>query len=102
MSPSPSSAEASQPSWRPHPDYPKLQRLAAMRAEDWKAIQNRGEEALTQALGRACWQAGIEGILVPSAPSPKGVNAVFFPDRLLDTSALTPRPDADLLQRGEP
>jgi RES domain-containing protein len=75
---------------------------AAMRQEDWKAIQNRGEESLTQALGRACWEAGIEGILVPSAPSPKGVNGVFFPDRLLPSSALIPRPDADLAQGSRP
>jgi len=31
----------------------------SMRREAWKTSQNRGREALTQALGRACWEAGI-------------------------------------------
>jgi RES domain-containing protein len=70
---------------------------SAMCDEQWRTIQNHGEEALTQALGRACWEEGFEGILVPSAAVHKATNAVFFPDRLLQGSLLTPMVDLDLL-----
>jgi RES domain-containing protein len=38
------------------------------------------DEALTQAIGRAAWNVGLEGLLVPSAARPGGIGLVFFPD----------------------
>lgn len=49
--------------------------------EDWKSIQNGGEESWTQAIGRGCRDAGFEGLLVNSARQRRGTNLVAFPDR---------------------
>jgi RES domain-containing protein len=56
---------------------------------DWRAVQDNGAEALTQALGRACHDAGLEGILVRSAADRNGHNVVVFPDCLLPGSVFT-------------
>jgi RES domain-containing protein len=53
-----------------------------MLAEPWWAFQDRGEEALTQALGRLARDQGFAGLLAPSAARRDGANAVVFPDRL--------------------
>ncbi len=53
-----------------------------MRKERWREMQDRGAEALTQALGRAAHESGFEGLLVPSAAVAGGVNLVVFPLRL--------------------
>lgn len=50
--------------------------------EDWRALQNRGSESTSQAVGRAAYTAGLEGLLVPSHAAPGGGNLVAFPDRL--------------------
>jgi RES domain-containing protein len=62
--------------------------LTELLDEDWEAIQARGEEAWTQAIGRGCRQAGFEAILVPSARHRGGRNIVIFPDRLAAGSSL--------------
>lgn len=49
--------------------------------EDWRALQDRGRESISQAIGRAAWLAGLEGLIVPSHAC-KGNNAVLFPDNL--------------------
>ena len=51
---------------------------------DWRAEQNAGREALTQALGRAAFAAGFDGLLVPSDADrrAKGVNLVVIPANL--------------------
>ena len=49
---------------------------------DWESDNAAGVEALTQALGRAAFQAGFQALLVPSAAAPDGANLVVFPDRL--------------------
>lgn len=54
---------------------------------DWRVAQGQGQEALTQALGRAAHDAGLEALLVPSAAA-TGSNAVIFPERLGETSSL--------------
>lgn len=55
--------------------------------EDWKGIQDGGEESWTQAIGRGAHLAGFEGLIVPSAQDrPKGKNIVIFPDRLMKGS----------------
>lgn len=52
-----------------------------MASTPWKALQERGEEALTQAIGRLAWEESLEGILVPSARVRGSVNIVLFPSR---------------------
>ena len=53
----------------------------------WKA-QGEGKESLTQAIGRAAYEAGLEGIVVPSAADKDGKNIVVFPDNLRGGSKL--------------
>ncbi len=48
--------------------------------EPWRKLQERGQEALTQAVGRAAWTLGLEGLLVPSSENPVGLNLVVFND----------------------
>ncbi|MCU0692803.1 MAG: RES family NAD+ phosphorylase [Polyangiaceae bacterium] len=52
-----------------------------MRSTPWRALQEQGPEALTQALGRIAWEERLEGILVPSARAAGAVNVVLFPAR---------------------
>lgn len=51
-----------------------------LRAEDWRKVQDQGYESLTQAFGRAAFDSGINGMLVPSAKVESGVNVVYFPE----------------------
>jgi RES domain-containing protein len=55
--------------------------------EPWQEMQNRGGEALTQAVGRVARELGLEGLLVPSAQR-AGKNVVLFSDKLLTGSRL--------------
>lgn len=48
--------------------------------EPWRTLQNAGQEALTQAIGRIARACGLQGLLVPSAARARGVNLVLFPD----------------------
>lgn len=47
--------------------------------EDWRALQDHGRESTSQAIGRAAYLVGLEGLIVPSHACPKGNNAVVFP-----------------------
>lgn len=49
---------------------------------NWRREQDAGREALTQALGRAAFVVGLEGLVVPSAATRRGENLVAFPGRL--------------------
>jgi hypothetical protein len=51
--------------------------------EDWRAVNRAGCESLTQAIGRLAWDAEWEGLLLPSAADPGGVNLIVFPGNLL-------------------
>jgi RES domain-containing protein len=62
--------------------------LERMLGEDWREINDRGKDALTQAIGRAALQAGFEGLLVASAQDRNGRNLVVFPEKLLPRSGL--------------
>jgi RES domain-containing protein len=62
---------------------------ARMLAEPWWALQDRGQEALTQAIGRLARDHGFVGLLAPSAARRDGANAVVFPDRLAATIRLS-------------
>jgi RES domain-containing protein len=55
---------------------------------DWQAEQDAGREGLTQAIGRAAYVAGVEGILVPSARVSASQNIVVFPQRRRKGSSL--------------
>jgi RES domain-containing protein len=57
--------------------------------EDWRACNQRGEEALPQAIGRLAWDSvWWEGLLVPSAANPGGINLLVFPGNQLPGSFL--------------
>ena len=67
---------------------PKVRRIFSVTreqlvSEDWRERNRRGEEALTQAIGRLAWDAEWEGLEVPSAAAPAGVNLIVFPGNLL-------------------
>jgi RES domain-containing protein len=55
----------------------------------WRESMDKGREALTQAIGRLAFEAGLEALFVPSAQARKGKNLVVFPDSLHKTSSLT-------------
>jgi len=62
-----------------------------MRSEPWRRATEEGREAVTQAIGRAAFERGLEGLLVFSAPDPAGRNLVLFPVRLRPGSRLLVR-----------
>lgn len=53
---------------------------AALREEDWRQTQETGRESFTQTIGRAVFSNHGEGLLVPSARVPNGINFAFFPE----------------------
>jgi RES domain-containing protein len=57
-------------------------------AEDWRRLNDQGREALTQAIGRAAFEASFEGLLVPSAQNEEGRNLVVIRDNILPHSEL--------------
>ena len=50
--------------------------------EPWREEQNKGREALTQAIGRLAFEAEAQGLLVPSAARKCGANLILFPANL--------------------
>jgi RES domain-containing protein len=48
---------------------------------DWQSDQERGEEALTQCVGRLAWEQRLEALIVPSRRIARGSNIVLFPGR---------------------
>jgi RES domain-containing protein len=54
--------------------------IDGLKEEDWRKTQERGAESLTQAIGRAVFSNGGEGLVVPSARVVGGVNVVYFPE----------------------
>ncbi len=61
----------------------------ALREEDWRRTQESGRESFTQAIGRAVFANKGEGLLVPSARVPDGVNVAYFPENLRRESRAT-------------
>lgn len=55
---------------------------------DWETEQRADREALTQAIGRAAFERLAEGLIVPSARRPGGINVVFFPGHRRDGTTL--------------
>jgi RES domain-containing protein len=60
-----------------------------MRDDDWRALNRRGVESLTQAIGRAACQSSLEALIVPACDG--GKNLVWFPDNLRGASKATIR-----------
>ena len=44
-------------------------------------MQDQGVESFTQAFGRAAFDVGLNGLLVPSAKVQNGINVVYFPEK---------------------
>ena len=72
--------------------------LRELAAEDWRKTQETGTESLTQAIGRAVFEEGGEGLLVPSARVEGGVNVVYLPENLRANSSVAVL-DAEKLNR---
>lgn len=51
-----------------------------MRSDDWRKLNRCGAESLTQTIGRAAYESGLEGLIVPACDGSK--NAVWFPGNL--------------------
>lgn len=63
--------------------------LEELLTEDWRKVNDAGHEALSQALGRAAYANGAEGLLAPSARVAGGTNVVYFPDSLVASSEVS-------------
>jgi RES domain-containing protein len=55
---------------------------------DWRKEVRAGREPITQSIGRAASQVGLEGLIVPSAVEPKGHNLLVIPANLQSSSKL--------------
>ena len=56
---------------------------------DWREEAQAGQMPITQALGQASLEIGLEGLLVPSAAAaPIGQNLLIFPENLSPDSSL--------------
>jgi RES domain-containing protein len=53
---------------------------------DWRREMDQGRCPVTQAIGWASYEAGLEAILVPSAADVRGQNLVVFPAALVPQS----------------
>jgi RES domain-containing protein len=71
-------------------------------AEDWRAVTARGDQSATQAIGRAAFASGLQGLLVRSKPNPNGVNLAIYPTRLTARSRLEVLRPAELAMLGKP
>jgi RES domain-containing protein len=49
---------------------------------DWRIEVHAGREPITQRIGRAACESGLEGLIVPSAADPVGHNLIIFPNNL--------------------
>jgi RES domain-containing protein len=60
-----------------------------MRGDDWRSLNRKGLESLTQALGRVAYEVALEGLIVPACDA--GKNVAVFPGNLRSTSKLAIR-----------
>jgi RES domain-containing protein len=65
--------------------------LSGMRTCNWRHENTAGREALTQALGRAAFEEGADGIVVPSAARRSFNNLNLFPQNLRGKAQVTIR-----------
>jgi RES domain-containing protein len=62
--------------------------LTSSFTEDWRALQADHRESTSQAIGRAAFRLGAEGLLVPSHVARTRTNLIAFPDNLLTGSSI--------------
>jgi RES domain-containing protein len=55
---------------------------------DWRKEVQDARVPITQAIGRAASQVGLEGLIAPSAADPQGDNLLVFPTNLKQGSEL--------------
>lgn len=65
-------------------------------AQPWWLVQEAGDEALTQAIGRAAYDAGFEGVRLLSARRKGGMNLDVFPNKLRAGSSVKVSGEEDL------
>jgi RES domain-containing protein len=70
--------------------------LAKAKRENWQKLQDEGQEASGQAIGRAAHQLGIEGLLFSSTVATGATNLVVFPENLRARGVLRIENKADL------
>lgn len=58
-------------------------------AVDWRKEVRAGCVPITQLMGRAAAEVGLEGLIVPSAADPNGHNLLIFPENLQPGSTAT-------------
>jgi len=63
--------------------------LSALTSVDWRNENAAGREAITQSLGRAAFEVGAQGIIVPSAVRRSIINLNVFPANLSGASHLS-------------
>jgi RES domain-containing protein len=71
-----------------------------LHTEDWRKVQEQGFESLTQALGRAVFEARGEGLLAFSARAAKAINVAYFPHNKLRGSEVRLCQAQELRSRG--
>jgi RES domain-containing protein len=71
-----------------------------LHTEDWRKVQEQGFESLTQALGRAVFEARGEGLLAFSARVAKAINVAYFPQNKLRGSEVRLCQAQELRSRG--
>lgn len=59
-----------------------------MTSIDWRKEVKAGHLPVTQAIGQAAFEAGVEGLIVPSAAQSDGFNVLAFPKNLKKGSKL--------------
>ena len=55
---------------------------------DWRLTMASSSVPVTQRIGQAASETGLEGLLVPSAAERQGVNLVVFPQNLRSSSSI--------------
>jgi len=55
---------------------------------DWRRDMRAGHDPITHLIGRAAYEVGWEGLIVPSAVDRKGHNLLVFPEKLQPRSRL--------------
>jgi RES domain-containing protein len=55
---------------------------------DWRDAPRQANPPLCQVVGQTAFELGVEGLLVPSAADPEGVNLVVFPLNLSPRSRM--------------
>jgi len=49
---------------------------------DWRKEVRSGRDPITQMIGRAAYEVGLEGLVVPSSADPRGHNLLIFPGNM--------------------